>query len=103
MCECQSPSTCSASESPCPACGDWGSPGWSESAWSLRWSVTHWVSGPCIAMLPRIAHRARSDALVSKPLCVKSRWKPHSAVPEQPDGGDESERLQDDGHDPGEL
>jgi hypothetical protein len=27
-------------------------------------------------MLPRIAHKARSGALVSKLLCVKSRWKP---------------------------
>ena len=67
---------------------------------------------------------ARSGALVSKLLCVKSRWKPtvipepagdvepreqhevdraHAAVPEQPDGGDEPERRHDDGHDPGEL
>ena len=52
------------------------SPGRSESAWCLRWSVTHWVSGPCIAIEPRIAQTARSGALVSKLLWVKSRWKP---------------------------
>ena len=59
-----------------PACGECGSPGRSESAWCLRWSVCHWVSGPCIAIEPRIAQSARSGALVSKLLCVKSRWKP---------------------------
>jgi hypothetical protein len=33
-------------------------------------------------MLPRIAHKARSAALVSKLLCVKSRWKP-TVIPER--------------------
>ena len=59
-----------------PACGECGSPSWSESAWCLRWSVTHWVTGPCSVIEPRIANAARTVFVVSKLRWVKSRWKP---------------------------
>ena len=62
--------------SPWPTCGECGSPSLSESAWCLRWSVTHCVTGPCIVMQPRIANVDFSTGPVSKPLCVKKRWKP---------------------------
>ena len=62
--------------SSCPACGECGSPSWSESAWCFRWSVTHCVIGPCIVMQPRIANVDLSTGPVSNPLWVKYRWKP---------------------------
>ena len=47
------------------------SPGLSESAWCLRWSVTHCVTGPCIVIDPRIASTASTGLRVVKPRCVK--------------------------------
>ena len=57
-----------------PAWGECGSPSWSESAWCLRWSVTHCVTGPCSVIEPRIAKVARTVPVVSKLRWVNSRW-----------------------------
>ena len=56
-----------------PPWGEWGSPSRSDSAWCLRWSVTHWVTGPCTVMEPRIARAARMVGVVANALCEKSR------------------------------
>ncbi len=54
--------------------GEWGSPSRSDSAWCLRWSVTHWVTGPCIVIDPSTASTPRTAGVVAKALWEKSRW-----------------------------
>ena len=61
---------------PWSTCGLCGSPGWSEKAWCLRWSATHEMTGPSIAIEPQTAKTPRMNGEVLNARCVNSRWNP---------------------------
>ena len=42
----------------------------------MRWSATHEMTGPSIAIEPRIASVTRTLSLALNERWVKSRWKP---------------------------
>ena len=56
--------------------GECGSPSRSENLWCLRWSATHRMTGPWIAIEPAIARATLTARLGLNDLCVKRRWKP---------------------------
>ena len=75
-CACHRPLTTPFHPGPNPWWGECGSPSLSESAWCLRWSVTHCVTGPWQAIEPRIAQTAVMKRVVLKARCENSLWKP---------------------------
>ena len=70
-CECQNPRSDPRRPAPLPTCGECGSPSTSECAWCLRWSETHWQTGPCDVIEPSTASSVLNARLVSKLRCVK--------------------------------
>jgi hypothetical protein len=54
--------------------GECGSPARSEKAWWRRWSATHWMTGPWIAIDPAAASASRSGRFALNEPCVKCRW-----------------------------
>src|SRR3954454_1161570 len=73
---CASPRSAPRQLPPWSTCGLCGSPGWSEKAWCLRWSATHEMTGPSIAIDPSAASVARTALPVLNDRWVKSRWNP---------------------------
>ena len=76
MCAWKRPRERAAHAAPVATCGLWGSPSLSEKAWCLRWSATHAVTGPSIAIEPMIARPPWTQGLALNARCVRWRWKP---------------------------
>jgi hypothetical protein len=45
-------------------------------AWCLRWSLTHWITDPWIAIDPSTANACSTHGRAWNDRCVSIRWKP---------------------------